>query len=129
MAKYLLLLYDNPTNRTTWMKFSPQQIQEAMGKYQAYGQKLRDKRLWIAGHKLADEPGRVVRREGSQVLSTDGPYSETKEWLGGFYLIEAPNYNAAVEASRDCPHLEHGGTIEVREIDAMVAAASNARAS
>jgi len=100
-----------------------------MGKYQAYGQKLRDKRLWIAGHKLADEPGRVVRREGSQVLSTDGPYSETKEWLGGFYLIEAPNYNAAVEASRDCPHLEHGGTIEVREIDAMVAAASNARAS
>ena len=129
MAKYLLLLYDNPTNRTTWMKFSPQQIQEAMGKYQAYGQKLRDKKLWIAGHKLADEPGRVLRREGSQVLSTDGPYSETKEWLGGFYLIEAPNYNAAVEASRDCPHLEHGGTIEVREIDVMVAAASNARAS
>jgi hypothetical protein len=129
MAQYLLLLYDNPANRSAWTKFTPQQIQEAMGKYGAYGQKLRDKKLWIAGHKLADEPGRVLRKEGNQILATDGPHSETKEWLGGFYLIEALNYNAAVEASRDCPHLEHGGTIEVREIDAMVAARANAKAS
>jgi hypothetical protein len=126
MAQYLLLLYDNPTS---WKKLSPQELQTAMGKYQAYGQKLRDKKLWVAGHKLADEPGRVLRKEGSQVVSTDGPYSETKEWLGGFYLIEAPNYNTAVEAGRDCPHLEYGGTIEVREIDAMVAARANAKAS
>ena len=55
-------------------------------------------------------------------MVTDGPYSETKEWLGGYYMIEVPNYEAAVEVSRGCPHLEYGGTIELREVDARVAA-------
>lgn len=122
MAHFLLLLYDNPTN---WTKMNPQQIQQAMGKYQAYGQKLREKKLWVAGQKLADEPGKVLRNSNGEVLATDGPYSETKEWLGGFYLLEAPNYSAAVEAARDCPHLAYGGTIEVREVDPQTAAASS----
>ena len=121
MAQFLLLLYDNPAN---WAKFTPEQIQKAMAKYGAYGQKLREKKQWVAGQKLADEPGRVLRNKGGKIQATDGPYSETKEGLGGFYLIEAPNYNAAVEISRDCPHLEFGGTIEVREVDAAVAAAT-----
>lgn len=122
MAQYMLLLYDNPAN---WAKLSPEDIQKAIMKYHAWGQKLKDKKLWVASHKLADEPGKVLRGSGSQARVSDGPYSETKEWLGGYYLIEAPNYNAAVEATRDCPHLEYGGTIEVRETDAMVNAASS----
>ena len=121
MAQYLLLLYDNPAN---WAKFSPEELQKAMAKYGVYGQKLRDRKQWVAGHKLTDEPGRVLRNKSGKTVATDGPYSETKEWLGGFYLIEAPNYNAAVEISRECPHLEFGGTIEVREVDARVAAAT-----
>ena len=121
MAQFLFLLYDNPAN---WAKFTPEQLQKAMAKYGVYGQKLREKKQWVAGHKLADEPGRVLRNKSGKIQATDGPYSETKEWLGGFYLIEAPNYNAAVEISRECPHLEFGGTIEVREVDAAVAAAT-----
>jgi hypothetical protein len=66
----------------------------------------------------------VLRNRNGKAAATDGPYSETKEWLGGFFLVEAPNYNAAVEIARQCPHLEYGGTIEVREIDARVAAAT-----
>jgi hypothetical protein len=58
-------------------------------------------------------------RGKSQVRVTDGPYSETKEVLGGYFLIEAPNYNAAVDRARDCPSFEYGGTIEVREVDVM----------
>lgn len=48
----------------------------------------------------------------------DGPYAETKEVLGGYYLIEAPNYEEAVRRSLDHPHLSHG-TIEVREIEVV----------
>lgn len=124
MAQYMLLLYDNPAN---WAKLNPQDIQKAMGKYRAWGQKLIDKKLLVSSHQLADEPGKVLRNGGGQVRVTDGPYSETKEWLGGYYLIDAPTYSAAVEASRDCPHLEYGGTVEVREVDAMVNAANSGK--
>ena len=66
----------------------------------------------------ADDPRAIasVARDG-QVRVTDGPYSETKEVLGGYYIIEAGSYDQAIERSRDCPHLEYGGTIEVREVD------------
>ena len=124
MAQYLLLLYDNPAE---YARLSPEEIRNWMGKYQAFGQKLRDKKILLGSNKLADEPGRIVRRNSDQIKVTDGPYSETKEWLGGYYLIEVTNYQAAVDAARDCPCIEHGGTIEVREIDARVAAAASKR--
>ena len=120
MAQYLLLLYNNPANYTN---LTTQEGQKVMEKYFAFGQKLRKSNMWLGSHKLADEPGRVMRNDRGKIVTTDGPYSETKEWLGGYYLIEAPSYDAAVEASRDCPILEHGGTVEIREVDARVAAA------
>jgi hypothetical protein len=120
MPQYMLLLYDDPQ---TWMKLSPQEIQKVIGKFQAWGQKLQSKKILLASHKLADEPGQVLRGKNGQVRVSDGPYSETKEVLGGYYLIEAPNYAAAVEHSRECPNLEYGGTVEVREVDAMTGAA------
>lgn len=120
MSQFMLLLYNNPANYTN---MTSQEGQKVMEKYMAFGQKLRKNNMYISSHKLADEPGRVLRNRSGKTVSTDGPYSETKEWLGGYYFIEAPNYEAAVEASRDCPILEHGGTVEVREVDARVAAA------
>jgi hypothetical protein len=50
----------------------------------------------------------------------DGPYSETKEVLGGYFVVTAENYDAAVDLTRDCPHLDYCGTIEVREVDEMM---------
>ena len=120
MSQFMLLLYNNPVNYT---KMTQQDGQKAMEKYMAFGQKLRKNNQYISSHKLADEPGRVLRNAHGKTVTTDGPYSETKEWLGGYYFIEAPSYEAAVEASRDCPILEYGGTVEVREVDARVAAA------
>jgi len=126
MAQYMLLLYNDPANHT---KFSSEQGQKAMEKYFAFGQKLRSKNQWISSHKLADDPGRVLRISGGKTATTDGPYSETKEWLGGYYLIEAPSYETALEIARECPILEYGGTIEVREVDARIAALTEAQAS
>jgi hypothetical protein len=116
MAQYMLLLYSNPSD---WKTMSPEDIQKAILKFSAWREKVRGRNLLLGSHKLADEPGKVMRGKGP-VRVTDGPYSETKEVLGGYFLIEAPNYNAAVDLARDCPGLEYGGTIEVREVDSMM---------
>ena len=57
-----------------------------------------------------------MRGRNGRPTVTDGPYSETKEVLGGYYLIEAADYDQAVERASDHPHLEYGGTIEVRQV-------------
>ena len=48
--------------------------------------------------------------------AVDGPYSATKEVLGGFYLIEAADYDEAVQLAMDHPHLQFGGTLEIRKL-------------
>jgi hypothetical protein len=60
-----------------------------------------------------------MRAGAGQVRVTDGPFSEAKEVLGGYFLITAASYDEAVRRAGDCPHLEYGGTIEVRQVDAM----------
>ena len=126
MPQYLLLLYHDGAAGS---KLDPAVRQQAMAKHQAWRQRLTDEGRYLGSHKLENEPGKVLRNRSGKVLVIDGPYSETKEWLGGYYLIEAPNYETAVEISRDCPHLEFGGTIEVREVDARASAALAKRAS
>ena len=115
MAQYMLLLYNDPSD---WKTMSPEDMQKAIRKFVAWREKVSSQKLLVGSHKLADDPGKVMRGKG-QVRVTDGPYSETKEVLGGYFLIEAPNYHAAVDLARDCPGLEYGGTIEVREVDPM----------
>ena len=116
MPKYMLLLHDNPAAFTN---VSPDQMQKVVEKYIAWGNKLREARVMKAGDKLTDEPGKVMRRKDGQVRVTDGPYSESKEVLGGYYMIEAGSYDKAIDHARDCPHLDYGGTIEVRQVDVM----------
>ena len=117
MAEFMLLLYDDPAG---WRDHSPQDMQKAIEKYIAWGNKARENGFYKASHKLVNDAGRVMRGKGGRPRVSDGPYSETKEVLGGYYLIEAASYEQAVERSRDHPHLEFGGTIEVRVVDTVV---------
>jgi hypothetical protein len=109
MAQFMLLLYDNPGS---WQKVSPDDMQKAIEKYRAW----RTKAFTRDSQRLADDPGRVIRAQGGRPRATDGPYSETKEVLGGYYTIEAADYDEAVKLTLDHPHLEHGGTIAVRQV-------------
>lgn len=109
MSQFMLLLYDNPAE---WQKISPEDMQKALEKYMAWSQKP----FVVDGKRLAEDSGRVMRSQDGRPRTTDGPYSETKEVLGGYYTIEAANYNEAVERCQDHPHLEYGGTIEVRQV-------------
>ena len=109
MPQYMLLLYDDPT---TWQKISPEEMQKAIEKYMGWAKKPFN----VDSKRLAEDAGRVIRSQNGKARATDGPYSETKEVLGGFYLIEAANYDEAVARASDHPHIEYGGTIEVRQL-------------
>lgn len=113
MAQFLLLLHADPT---AWLKMPADDKQKWFGKYIAWGNQVRQAGFLVGSNKLVDDAGKVIR---GQKAVTDGPYSETKEVLGGYYLIEAANYDEAVRCCKDHPHLEHGGTIEVRQIEKM----------
>jgi hypothetical protein len=116
MAKYMLLLHDDPSG---WLALSPDQMQQAIQKYMAWGAKLRTAGVLVSSDKLADDRGRVLRGKNGQLRVTDGPFSEGKEVLGGYYVIKAESYEEAIERAKDCPHLGYGGTIEVRQVEEM----------
>ena len=109
MPQYMLLLHGEPA---TWMKLSPEEMQKATEKYFAWTKKpfTKDRK------RLGDDAGRVIRSVGGKPKATDGPYSETKEILGGYYTIEAASYDEAVKLALDHPQLEYGGTVEVRQV-------------
>ena len=106
MSLFMLLLYDD---QQIFNRLSPDEMQRAMGKYMAW----RKEPFTLDGRRLADDLGKVLRPGAGAV---DGPYSETKEILGGYYTIEAADYDAAVNLSLTHPHLEYGGTIELRKV-------------
>jgi len=109
MPQYMLLLYDDPAQ---WRNMNPDDMQKAMEKYGAW----RKRSFVVDAHRLTDDAGMVMRSSQGQLRATDGPYTETKEVLGGYYTIEASSYEEAVERSRDHPHLEYGGTVEIRQV-------------
>ena len=116
MPKYVLLLHDA---LNAYASLSPDEMQQVLHKYVAWGGRLRAAGVLQGGEKLTDDPGKVMGGGNGQIRVTDGPYSETKEVMGGYYIIAADSYDKAVDLARDCPHFDYGGRIEVRQIDAM----------
>ena len=112
MPNFMLLLHHDISG---WAKLSPEEMQKATEKYMAWTTKP----FLVDSKRLAPEPGRVIRVENGQPRAADGPYSETKEVLGGYFTIEAANYDEAIARSMDHPHLGYGGTIEVRQLWTM----------
>jgi hypothetical protein len=109
MAQFMLLLYDNPSE---WQNISPEEMQKAIEKYIEWAQKP----FTVDSKRLAEDAGRVIRAQGGKPKATDGPYSETKEVLGGYYTIQAADYDEAVKLALTHPHVEYGGTVEVRKV-------------
>jgi hypothetical protein len=113
MPKYTLLLRDAGTRFDPNM--SPDQMQAITQRYIAWRNKLQQNGRAVMGHKLHDRHGRVLDGAGGAMKVTDGPYAEAREVMGGFFVIDAANYDEAVELSKDCPHLDFG-SIEIREV-------------
>ena len=96
---------------------SPEQMQKTMEKWVAWFKDLSDKGyIKNPGHPL-EHTGKVV--EGKEKMVNDGPFTEAKDVIGGFTLIEAKDLEHAVDISKGCPILEIGGSVEVRPIQKM----------
>jgi hypothetical protein len=98
------------------------------GAWQAYAEALRHAGV-MAGGKGLEPPSTAatVRFRGSERSVQDGPYADTKEQLGGFFIVDVPDLDAALEWAARCP-LSHGGSVEVRPAMGSCQAAANADA-
>jgi hypothetical protein len=90
----------------------------AMGaEFGRYTQELIEAGAMVSGDALQPPTtATTVRTQGGETLTTDGPFAETKEWLGGYYKIEVDSLDEAIEWAGRIPSLKDGGSIEVRPI-------------
>ena len=112
MPRYVLLILDDP--RREWS--SPAEAGAEMAKMGRFAGELAQQGKLQGGNPLKPmaEAVRVRARAGRAVV-TDGPFTETKEMVGGFFVIEAANRAEAVEIAGRCPHTALG-PVEVREV-------------
>lgn len=114
--KYLLMIYASEAGETA---MSPEDTGKMMQAYGAYTEALVKAGAMQAGERLrpsSDATSVRVRNGKTEVLN--GPYAETREQLGGYYLVDVPDLDAALSWAARCPSSSHG-TIEVRPIWAM----------
>ena len=109
--QYLLTIYED---ETFWNTASPEALQETMAGYVQFGQDAGERIL--GGNALQPTAtATTVRVRGGERLVTDGPFAETKEQLGGYYLLECKDLDEAIEWASKIPGAK-SGSIEVRPI-------------
>ncbi|HVF70594.1 MAG TPA: YciI family protein [Chthoniobacterales bacterium] len=96
-------------------ELSPEQMQRHIERYLSWIDRLRETGHFVAGEPLAESGKLLSGPNGSTV--TDGPFAESKEEVGGYFILQAPDLEAAVELARGCPIFANGGTVEVRPIE------------
>lgn len=119
MDDFLLILRDHPER---WTRFSPDEQQAVIARFNAWNQALRAEERLVSAGKLSREPGPVLRRRDDQI-AVDGPFPEAKEALSGFYVVRAESLEAARALAEGCPILDLGGSVEVRALVVLIGAA------
>ena len=111
--KYLCLIYDEEKKMATMSKSEGDAM---MGEYYAFTEGIRKSGHYLGGNALQPvQSATTVRIRHGKISTTDGPFAETKEQLGGYYLIEAKDLNEAIHVAAKIPSARHG-SIEVRPI-------------
>lgn len=113
MPQFLLLLPHAPDR---YAGLSKEAMMEVMKDYVAWVEKLTADGVYAGGHKLVDQPGRILVAGAGEATLHDGPFAELAEVLGGIMVINAENYDEAVRIARTNPHLIHNKRIEIRMI-------------
>lgn len=111
--QYLLMLY---ADESGWGKMSRTEQEQGVAAYGAYTQALKAAGVWVGSNRLRDtDTATTVRLVNGKSQVLDGPYVDSKEQLGGYYLIETPTLDEALTWAARCPGASHG-TIEVRPV-------------
>ena len=115
--KYMLLIYNDEKTAAEQQRTMPEEEQQKyMQAWFDYTDWLGQKGWMLAGDALLPtSESTSVRVQGSERVVTDGPFAETKEQLGGYYLLEVDNLDDAIEAAAQCPASTYG-TIELRPL-------------
>jgi hypothetical protein len=110
--EYLLLIYGNPAEAP-----AEAQSQEAMQRWFTYTQELEASGAMKGGNALQlPDTATTVRVRDDETLLTDGPFAETKEIFGGWFLLEADDLDAAIEIAERIPATRMGGSVEIRAL-------------
>jgi hypothetical protein len=111
--KYLCLIYDNESH---WGTMPKSEVDGLMSEFRAYTEDIKGSGHYIGGNRLQPtEAATTIRIRNGKMSTTDGPFAETKEQLGGYYLIEAKDLNDAIQVASRIPSARFG-SIEVRPI-------------
>jgi hypothetical protein len=111
--QYMLLIY---RSETALQAASERQKSEMMGAYAAYTNAMKESGAYVAGAPLQPtSTATTVRVENGRSKVLNGPYAETKEQLGGYYLIDVPDLDAALTWAARCPGAQVG-SLEVRPV-------------
>jgi hypothetical protein len=111
--KYACLIYDD---EALWARMSPEESGAYLAEYNSFSENLAASGQLLGGEAL--EPtstATTVRVRNGKVTTTDGPFAETKEQFGGFYLVEARDLNEAIQIASKIPSARIG-TVEVRPV-------------
>lgn len=112
MEKFMLIFHGGQYNG-----LSPEKMQEKMGQWYAWIEKLNKTKQYLSGEPL-HAGGKDVKGPNGKTV-TDGPYTEGNEVVGGYFLIAAKDYDEAVSISKDYPDYEMGGYVQVRQVMKM----------
>lgn len=116
--QYMLLIYSDPADRPA--PDSPQAL-DAMGRWNAVTQDMAEAGVLVAGDPLTGvETATTVRVREDETLLSDGPFAETKEHLGGYYVLDVPDLDAACAWAARLPNAPYG-SVEVRPVMEMPA--------
>ncbi len=111
--RYMLLIY---SDESRWSEISEADQQASMQEWFGYTEELKTAGVSELGDALQPTAtATIVKDNGGQPLVTDGPFAETKEQLGGYYLLDVPDLDEAIKWAHKCPGARHG-TIELRPI-------------
>jgi hypothetical protein len=111
--QYLCLIYDNETN---WGSMPEDERNAVFAEYGTFTESIKESGNYVAGDALQPtSTATTVRVRNGETLVTDGPFAETKEQLGGYYLVEAKDVDEALKIAERIPSARYG-SIEVRPV-------------
>jgi len=108
----LIFIGEDPTGK----QFSPDQMQAQMAKWMSWIDDLKSKGSYVDGKPLTPAAKTV---KGKKPVVTDGPFAESKEIVGGYFIVKANSLDEAAAIAKGCPDFELGGSVEVREVMVM----------
>ncbi len=117
---YMLIFRGND-----WCKgLSPEEMQKVSGDWMAWFQRLSEAGKCTAGAPLEPE-GKLISGKGGKIVA-DGPFAESKEAIGGYFLLNVPSFDEALAIAKQCPGLPYGVQVELRPVAAACPMAKTA---